>query len=139
MYKQNGQPPVPDFRGGDGNFTSVSCMPIPQSAMQTLATLIFDGVFDRFPKLKWGAIELGAAWVPGWTRAMDSAAYAFVRNEEACRNSRRNPPKSSAASAAPRPIRTTTPAGSSAIPVTDLPLLLRLPPRRRWPQSAETL
>lgn len=81
-YKENGLPPVPDFHGGDDNFTSVSYMPIPASAMQTLATLIFDGVFDRFPRLKWGAIELGAAWVPGWMRSMDSAAHAFVRNEE---------------------------------------------------------
>ncbi|MFN4225230.1 MAG: amidohydrolase family protein [Hyphomonas sp.] len=82
VYKQNGLPPVKDFHGGDDNFTSVSYMPIPNSAMQTLATLIFDGVFDRFPRLKWGAIELGASWVPGWMRAMDSAAHAFIRNEE---------------------------------------------------------
>ncbi len=81
-YKENGLPPVPDFHGGDDNFTSVSYMPIPVSAMQTLATLIFDGVFDRFPGLKWGVIELGAAWLPGWMRAMDSAAHAFVRNED---------------------------------------------------------
>ena len=81
VYKQNGLPPVPDFHGGDDNFTSVSYMPIPNSAMQTLATLIFDGVFDRFPQLKWGAIELGASWLPGWLRAMDSAAMAFRRNE----------------------------------------------------------
>ncbi len=80
-YKENGLPPVPDFHGGDDNFTSVSYMPIPNSAMQTLATMIFDGVFDRFEKLKFGAIELGAAWVPGWMRAMDSAAGAFVKNE----------------------------------------------------------
>jgi predicted TIM-barrel fold metal-dependent hydrolase len=80
-YKLNGAPPVPDFHGGDDNFTSVSYMPIPNAVMQTLATLIFDGVFDRFARLKWGAIELGAAWVPGWMRAMDSAAQAFVRNE----------------------------------------------------------
>ncbi|GAB5504189.1 amidohydrolase family protein [Pyruvatibacter sp.] len=85
-YKQNGLPPVPDFHGGDDNFTSVSYMPIPQSAMQTLATLIFDGVFDRFPNLKWGAIELGAAWLPGWMRSMDSAAHAFMRNEERLQN-----------------------------------------------------
>jgi predicted TIM-barrel fold metal-dependent hydrolase len=39
-------------------------------------------VFDRFPGLKFGAIELGAAWLPGWMRSMDSAAHAFVRNEE---------------------------------------------------------
>jgi predicted TIM-barrel fold metal-dependent hydrolase len=38
-------------------------------------------VFDRFPDLKFGAIELGAAWVPGWMRSMDSAASAFIRNE----------------------------------------------------------
>jgi hypothetical protein len=31
--------------------------------------------------LKWGAIELGASWLPGWMRAMDSAAHAFRRNE----------------------------------------------------------
>ena len=82
VYKKNGLPPVPDFHGGDDNFTSISYMPIPNSAMQTLATLIFDGVFDRFPKLKFGAVELGAAWVPGWMRSLDSAAHAFVRNEE---------------------------------------------------------
>ncbi|CDO58448.1 BarH [Candidatus Phaeomarinobacter ectocarpi] len=85
-YKENGLPPVPDFHGGDDNFTSVSYMPIPQSAMQTLATLIFDGVFDHFPNLKWGAIELGAAWLPGWMRSMDSAAHAFMRNEERLQN-----------------------------------------------------
>ena len=33
--------------------------------MQTLSTLIIDGVLDRFPRLKIGAIELGAAWLPG--------------------------------------------------------------------------
>jgi predicted TIM-barrel fold metal-dependent hydrolase len=85
-YKLNGLPPVPDFHGGDDNFTSVSYMPIPNAVMQTLATLIFDGVFDRFPNLKWGAIELGAAWAPGWMRAMDSAAHAFMRNEPRLRS-----------------------------------------------------
>ena len=86
VYKKNGLPPVPDFHGGDDNFTSVSYMPIPEAAMQTLATLIFDGVFDRFPNLKWGAIELGASWLPGWMRSLDSAAHAFMRNEERLQN-----------------------------------------------------
>src|SRR5215469_11621806 len=57
-------------------------MPIPNSVMQTLAFLIIDGVMDRFPNLKFGAIELGASWVPSWMRFMDSAAAAFVKNEE---------------------------------------------------------
>ena len=74
VYKQNGLAPVPDFHGGDTNFTSVSYMAIPYAPMQTLATLIFDGVLDRFPDLRFGVIELGASWVPGWMCAMDSAA-----------------------------------------------------------------
>jgi predicted TIM-barrel fold metal-dependent hydrolase len=82
IYKNNGLPPVPDFHGGDTNFTSVSYMAIPYAPMQTLATLIIDGVLDRFPKLRIGMIELGAAWLPGLLRSMDSAAEAFRRNEE---------------------------------------------------------
>ena len=81
-YFNNGLPRVKDFHGGEENFTSVSFMPIPHSVMQTLACLIIDGVMDRFPRLKFGAIELGAAWVPSWMRFMDSAAAAFVKNEE---------------------------------------------------------
>lgn len=85
-YLKNGLPPVPDFHGGDDNFTAVSYMTIPNAVMQTLTTLIFDGIFDRFPKLKFGAIELGAAWLPGWMRSMDSAAHAFLRNEDRLQN-----------------------------------------------------
>jgi predicted TIM-barrel fold metal-dependent hydrolase len=86
VYKANGLPPVPDFHGGDTNFTSVSYLAIPYAPMQTLGTLIFDGVLDRFPRLKWGLIELGASWVPGWMHSMDSAAEAFRRNEERLQN-----------------------------------------------------
>jgi predicted TIM-barrel fold metal-dependent hydrolase len=81
-YFENGLPPVPDFHGGDGNFRSVDYMAIPYPPMQTLATMIIDGVLDRFAELKIGVIEQGASWVPGWMRSMDSAATAFVRNEE---------------------------------------------------------
>ena len=81
-YKENGLPPVKDFHGGDANFTSVSYIPISTSVQQTLATLIIDGIFDQFPNLKFGAIELGASWLPGWMRNLDSAAHAFLKNEE---------------------------------------------------------
>jgi predicted TIM-barrel fold metal-dependent hydrolase len=81
-YFENGLPRVKDFHGGEENFTSVSFMPIPNAVMQTLACLIIDGVMDRFPCLKFGAIELGASWVPSWMRFMDSAAAAFLKNEE---------------------------------------------------------
>jgi predicted TIM-barrel fold metal-dependent hydrolase len=73
---------VPDFHGGAENFRSVDYMAIPYPPMQTLATMILDGVLERFPELRIGVIEQGASWVPGWMRSMDSAATAFVKNEE---------------------------------------------------------
>jgi predicted TIM-barrel fold metal-dependent hydrolase len=81
-YFENGLPRVKDFHGGEENFTSVSFMAIPGSVMQTLACLIIDGVLDRFPRLRFGAIELGASWLPGWMRYMDSGHQAFFKNEE---------------------------------------------------------
>ena len=85
-YKINGLPAVPDFHGGDANFTSVTYLPISTSVQQTIATLIIDGIFDTFPNLKWGVIELGASWLPGWLRNLDSAAHAFRKNEERLQN-----------------------------------------------------
>ena len=81
-YFANGGPPVPDFHGGDENFRSIDYMAIPTAPMQTLATLIFDGVLDRFPTLRLGVIEQGASWIPSWMRFMDSAFEAFRKNEE---------------------------------------------------------
>jgi predicted TIM-barrel fold metal-dependent hydrolase len=81
-YFKNGLPPVLDFHGGAENFTSVSFMTIPTAIWQTMAVLILDGVLDRFPNLKFGAIELGASWAPSWMKFMDSAAAAFIKNED---------------------------------------------------------
>jgi uncharacterized protein len=80
-YARNGGPVQLDWLGGAENFTSVSFISIPNSVMQTMATLIFDGVLDRFPDLKFGAIELGASWLPSWMKFMDAAHEAFHREE----------------------------------------------------------
>jgi predicted TIM-barrel fold metal-dependent hydrolase len=81
-YFENGLPKPPDFHGGAENFRSVDFMAIPGPPMQTLATLIIDGILERFPDLRFGVIEQGASWVPGWMRLMDSAQDAFHRHEE---------------------------------------------------------
>jgi uncharacterized protein len=81
-YFLNGLPIPPDFHGGEENFRSVDYMAIPFPPMQTLATLIFDGVLERFPRLKFGVIEQGAIWLPSWIRQMESAFEAFARHEE---------------------------------------------------------
>lgn len=81
-YFDNGLPVPPDFHGGNENFRSVDYMAIPYPAMQTLATMIFDGVFDRFAALRVGVIEEGASWLPSWIKQMESAVEAFGRHEE---------------------------------------------------------
>jgi uncharacterized protein len=80
-YFDNGLPVPPDFHGGEENFRSVDYMGIPGPPAQTLATMIFDGVLERFPALRIGVIEQGAIWVPSWTRQMESAFDAFSRHE----------------------------------------------------------
>lgn len=82
QHRNNGLPPEPDFHGGGENFRSVSYMAISASPLQALSMLIFDGVLERFPRLKIGVIELGAVWVPGFMRQLDAAFTAFERLEE---------------------------------------------------------
>jgi uncharacterized protein len=84
-YFVNGLPVPPDFHGGEENFRSVDFMAIPVQPAQTLATMIFDGVLDRFPALRFGVIEQGAVWVPSWMRQMESAFEAFARHEDRLR------------------------------------------------------
>jgi predicted TIM-barrel fold metal-dependent hydrolase len=81
-YFLNGLPVPPDFHGGAENFRSVDYMGIPVPPAQTLATMIFDGVFERFPDLRIGVVEQGAIWVPSWMRQMEAAFDAFVRHED---------------------------------------------------------
>jgi predicted TIM-barrel fold metal-dependent hydrolase len=84
-YFLNGLPIPHDFHGGEENFRSVDYMGIPGPPAQTLATMIFDGVLERFPELRIGVIEQGAIWVPSWMRQMEAAVEAFARHEERLR------------------------------------------------------
>jgi predicted TIM-barrel fold metal-dependent hydrolase len=90
-YFENGGPHVPDFHGGDENFRSIDYMAIPTAPMQTLATLIFDGVLERFPELRFGVIEQGASWIPSWMRFMESAFDAFRKREDRLQKLRMRP------------------------------------------------
>jgi predicted TIM-barrel fold metal-dependent hydrolase len=85
-YFNNGLPKVKDFHGGDENFTGLSFMSIPLAVWQTMAAIIFDGIPDRHPRLRFGAIELGAAWLPSWLAFMDSAWTAFRKGEQRLQN-----------------------------------------------------
>ena len=120
-YFRNGLPIPPDFHGGEENFRSVDYMGIPGPPAQTLATMIFDGVFERFPAPPFGVIEQGAIWVPSWMRQMEAAFEAFARHEERLRALSLRPTEYVAA---PDPLhalsRPRTSAGSSSRAAPDL-------------------
>src|SRR5438067_9624335 len=73
--------PVTDHLGGGENIRSKDFLAIHHSPELFLGTLIFDGLFDRFPKLRGGCIEQGAGWVVSWMRHLDYGRRAFKRTE----------------------------------------------------------
>ena len=78
----NNDMPVTDHLGGGENIRSKDYLAIHHSPAIFLGVLVLDGLFDRFPELRGGCIEQGAAWVPSWVRHLDCAQRSFVRTEE---------------------------------------------------------
>jgi predicted TIM-barrel fold metal-dependent hydrolase len=82
----NGLPKPDSAHGEQEEINSVSIVVAPRAVMQTLSALIIDGVMDRFPKLKFGVIEQGAAWVPSWIRQLDAVHDAYFKFEDRLRS-----------------------------------------------------
>jgi predicted TIM-barrel fold metal-dependent hydrolase len=81
----NNDMPVTDHLGGGENIRSKDFLAIHHSPEMFLGALIFDGLFDRFSKLRGGCIEQGAGWVVSWMRHLDYGQRAFRRTEEPLR------------------------------------------------------
>ncbi len=62
---------------GDAPSEAATYMTMQYNAEIFLSTMIFDGVFERFPLLKIGVIELGAEWVVSWLKQLDQAQRIF--------------------------------------------------------------
>ncbi|MDG2114821.1 MAG: amidohydrolase family protein, partial [Actinomycetota bacterium] len=60
---------------------SKDLMVIYQPFERFLSMLILDGVVERFPDLRGGAIEVGAGWVPEMLRRLDHAMAIWSRSE----------------------------------------------------------
>ncbi|MFN0028193.1 MAG: amidohydrolase family protein [Acidimicrobiales bacterium] len=80
-YHNNGRDPGKDFVGGGENVRSKDFLNVHHDAENLLACMVLDGVFEQFPGLRCGVIELGAGWVPNLLAALDHAKAAFGRNE----------------------------------------------------------
>jgi predicted TIM-barrel fold metal-dependent hydrolase len=81
----NNERPVTDHLGGGENVRSKDFLAIHHSPALFLGTLIYDGIFDRFPTLRGGCIEQGAGWVVSWMHQLDYGERAFRRTEEPLR------------------------------------------------------
>ena len=72
-YHKNGHPRPKDWLGGGENLRAKDYFALAFAPQNFLCSLALDGVFDRFPALRGGVIELGAGWVPDMLRRMDGA------------------------------------------------------------------
>lgn len=80
-YHHNGHAAVTDWLGGGENLRGKDYHAISHSPQNFLTAMIYDQVFQRFPQLKCGVIELGATWVPGFLRILDQGHMAFRKAE----------------------------------------------------------
>jgi predicted TIM-barrel fold metal-dependent hydrolase len=72
-YHKNGHPRPKDWLGGGENLRAKDYFALNFAPQNFLCALALDGVFDRFPTLRGGVIELGAGWVPDFLRRLDQA------------------------------------------------------------------
>lgn len=57
----------------------------PFGQMRQLTSMIFEGVPDRFPRLRIAYLEAGAGWAPYWTERMDDEYAKRAAEAPACR------------------------------------------------------
>jgi predicted TIM-barrel fold metal-dependent hydrolase len=81
-FKVTGRREDIGFVGGDGTFNSLEYLGAPLPFMETLNSLVIDGVLERNPGLQLCVVEYAASWVPGYLRLLDTAHHAYHRLEE---------------------------------------------------------
>jgi predicted TIM-barrel fold metal-dependent hydrolase len=90
-FMNTGRPEPTDWLGGGENIRSKDMAVLHHDAERFLSTLIIDGVLERFPDLRGGAIELGAGWVPAMRRRLDHVVSLWSRSEPELREMKRLP------------------------------------------------
>ncbi len=81
-WHRNGRPRPVDLHGGGENLRAKDLPSVHHAAETFLTAMVLDGVFERFPGLRCGVIEMGASWAPSLMRRLDYAAKSFRRTEE---------------------------------------------------------
>ena len=73
---------VPFHKAGDAPRDALAYMGISYNAELFLASMVFDGVLERFPNLRIGVVELGASWIISWMKHLDQSFRAFRRIQD---------------------------------------------------------
>src|SRR4029453_9685817 len=61
------------------SFAEAHCLEHPVSQMLQLTNMMFQGVFDQFPRLRVAFLEAGAGWVPFMMDRLDEDYEKFGR------------------------------------------------------------
>lgn len=80
-YENNGLPRPTDWLGGGENLRVKDYMVLSFAPQMFLSALVFDCVFERFPDLRGGVIELGGGWVPQFLRNLDAGQRMFKKTD----------------------------------------------------------
>ena len=80
-YQNNGHPRPTDWLGGGENLRVKDFFTLSFAPQMFLSALAYDGVFDRFPALRGGVIELGAGWVPDFLRRLDQGWKSWRKTD----------------------------------------------------------
>ena len=84
-WSNNGRAAVRDWMGGGENVRTKDAALLHQPPETFVSMLLLDGVFERHPKLRGAAVELGAAWVPEMLKRLDSITRIYSRVDESVR------------------------------------------------------
>ena len=76
-----GRPEPKDFMGAGESVRGKDMTSLHHAAETFLGTLVLDGVLERHPTLRGGAIELGAGWVPSMLARLDWIADIWKKSE----------------------------------------------------------
>jgi predicted TIM-barrel fold metal-dependent hydrolase len=80
-WHNNGRPRPTDLHGGGENLRAKDLPSVHHAAETWLTAMVLDGVFERFPDLRCGVIEMGASWLPSLMARLDYAAKTFRKTE----------------------------------------------------------
>ena len=80
-YQNNGHPRPTDWLGGGENLRVKDFFTLSFAPQMFLSAMAYDGVFDRFPHLRGGVVELGAGWVPDFLRRLDQGWKSWRKTD----------------------------------------------------------